>query len=92
MIENVEFDDCDVYGPAVVGLLQDVAIENCTFDAPPEHVFIEAAPDRPYLGIIGLNNVRLYGCRFHNVGLLGPPELLDIFRQAMTPADEPGSS
>lgn len=92
MIANVEFDDCDLYGPVVLGFLQDVAVEDCEFDAPPEHMFIEAAPDRAYTGIIGLQNVRMYGCRFHNIGMLGPPELFERFRQAVTGVDEPRSS
>ncbi len=92
MITDVEFNDCDIYGPAVVGILHDVAMESCTFDAPPEALFIEAQADRPYVGIIGLSNVRLYDCRLHNVGVLGPPDLLDMFRQALTGAGEPGSA
>jgi hypothetical protein len=78
-IESVEFDDCEIYGPAVVAAVDDSVFDTCTFDAPPEVLFIEAQPNRPYVGIIGLKHVRFFACRFHNVGMLGLPGMIPDF-------------
>ncbi len=78
IIRDAEFVDCDVHGPAVVGLISHVTFEQCGFDAPPEALFIPAE-DRTYVGIIGLENVRFFRCRFHGVGLLAPAEMVEGF-------------
>ncbi len=96
LIESVDFDDCDIYGPAIMGAIDGLMLDSCSFDAPPEALFIEAREDRHYVGIIGLKHVRFFGCRFHNVGILGPKEMIDEFTNASAePTDsgaEPSSS
>jgi hypothetical protein len=81
LIQSVNFEDCDVYGPAVLVLTQDVTLDSCTFEAPPDVLFIEGQEGRPYVGVIGLQNVRFYGCRLHNIAFLGPRALLNEFSQ-----------
>jgi hypothetical protein len=84
VIERADFEDCDVYGPAIIGLIDNVTFDSSGFDGPPEALFIEAAPDRPYLGVIGLRQVRFYGCRFHNIGVLAAPELIAEFTSGLS--------
>jgi hypothetical protein len=83
LIQRVNFEDCDVYGPAVLILTNNVTLESCTFDAPPEILFIEGQEGRPYVGVIGLENVRFHECRMHNIAFLGPKALLNEFRQQL---------
>ncbi len=82
-IEDVEFVDCEIYGPAIIAALGDVTIDNCDFDAPPEVLFIEAEPNRPYIGVIALKNVRFFECRFHNIGIIAPHETIEQFKQSL---------
>jgi hypothetical protein len=80
MIDGVEFEDCEILGPAIVVPLDTVAFESSSFDGPPEAWLWEVPPDRPLVGVIGLTNVRFYKCRFRHVGIAAPAEIIEQIR------------
>jgi hypothetical protein len=84
-IEDVEFDDCELLGPAVVAPLENLTIDGSNFDAPPEALFIEVEDGRYVVGVIALRNVTIRNCRIRNVAILGTRESIAAFRSGFEP-------
>lgn len=69
-IENRHFEDCDIYGPAVLFVDGIGHLVDLTFDKPKEGVFI--AINQPYaLGPIHVLNCTFKNIRLHRIGLIG---------------------
>lgn len=83
LIENADFEDCEIHGPAVALPLAGGEISGCSFDGPVDAVFWEIAPERSYVGVIGMKNVSFRGCRFRNVGFVGTAEFVETARRGM---------
>ena len=77
-LQGYTFDDCDIYGPAVITLVSGGGIENCQLGSGD--VFIEVTVPRTLIGVIGLYNTLFRHCRFHRVGIAAPAELIETFR------------
>ncbi len=86
MLENYEFSNCRIIGPAVLVLLGNVHLLHCGWDAPGlEAVFWEIAPTREYVvGAVGVANCTFSNCRFEQVGIAGPSELRAQMEQAFS--------
>jgi hypothetical protein len=80
-LQGYVFDDCDVYGPAVIGPVA-TEISDCLFNTPDSErgVCIEVAPSQPLLGVIMLYNCRFRRCRFHQVNVAGTAEMIAGFQ------------
>jgi hypothetical protein len=83
LIEDMEFDDCELLGPAIVAPLDHVEIDGASFDAPPDALLIEVAEDRLVVGVIGLRRVKIHNCRIRNVGIIGTPASIAEFRSGL---------
>lgn len=71
-IQDRVFEDCDVYGPAVLYVSGPASmIVDCGFDAPRELVFI-GTDQAAVVGPIHIENCSFRHCRFHGVGIIGP--------------------
>jgi hypothetical protein len=82
MIEGRQFENVEIRGPAILVPLDNNVFADCTFDGTFESVF-RAVPDGTVLvGVIGLRAVAFRGCRFRNVGIWGPEELIQQAGQA----------
>jgi hypothetical protein len=81
LIENQEFVDALLVGPAVIAPLEGVEINECTFDGDAESLFIEVPEGKRVVGVIGLRNVKFRRCEFRNVAVAGTPLSIDRFRQ-----------
>lgn len=83
IIEGQEFHDALIVGPAVIALLDRVTMINCGFDGDEDSLFIEVAPDRGVLGVVGIVNTRFERCRFQNIGIVGPPEAVALMKEEL---------
>jgi hypothetical protein len=81
LLEDLEFSNCRIIGPAVLAILDNVSIIGCRWDAPGfEALFWEVAPTRPVVvGAVGVRNTTFANCSFENVGVAGPPGLREVF-------------
>lgn len=78
LLEDLTFENCVVTGPAVLGLLEEVTIANCNFDAPDANALFWPVPDsRPIvMGIVAVRRVGFFSCRFERIGLAAPEAAL----------------
>ena len=80
VIRDMAFERCVIQGPAVLVLVDDVAMEHNRFDGDKAAIFWEIGPDRPgVIGAIGLEDCRFVGCRFTQIGIAGPADVLAMF-------------
>ncbi|MFN8559321.1 MAG: hypothetical protein U0531_18950 [Dehalococcoidia bacterium] len=74
------FEDCTIYGPAVILPVDHVTFENNTFEAEREALFWEIPDDREVVvGAIGLKSCVFRRCIFRGVGIAGKRTLFDLF-------------
>jgi hypothetical protein len=85
LIERRTFEDVRIVGPAVLAPIKDVTISECTFEAPPEAVFIEVPRGKHLVGVIGLEAVTFQACDFHNVAIVATAEDIRKFREGFAP-------
>jgi hypothetical protein len=81
MVENRDFKNAVIVGPAVLIPLKNVALRNSSFDGPEDAIFIELREDQTVVGFIGLQNVTFDACRFQNVALAGTAESIAKIRK-----------
>jgi hypothetical protein len=89
MLEDLQFFNCTVIGPAVLFILDNNQFNNCNFTAPDiEALFWLVAPERQMVvGAIGARRVEFYSCSFQRIGLAGPPELRQAIEQGIVFTD-----
>ncbi len=86
IIENRTLEDCEIKGPAMMGLLGGVTIDGGSFDGTLESLFVEVAEKRFIIGAIGLQNVVLRRCRFTQIGIIGTKEQIEKAKQGFRAA------
>ena len=77
VIRNKVFEDCHIYGPAIITLKKSgIVIDNTFYDVTPDTFFIEVPP-KGYIGsgIIIIEDCRFFRCTFHKINFIGPFEL-----------------
>jgi hypothetical protein len=86
LLEDLEFTNCRIIGPAVLALLGGVTISHCSWDAPGlDAVFWEVPRTRELVvGAVGVVRCTFSNCRFEQVGVAGPPELRAQFEKAFS--------
>jgi len=84
LIENHQFEDCEVLGPAILVPLDHVDFGDVAFDAALDAVFYEIEGDRGMTGVIGLRRVSFRACRLRNVGVMATHEVIEKLRRAAT--------
>lgn len=82
VIEDLEFSNCRIIGPAVLALLDGVSLIGCRWDAPDlEAIFWEVPPSRPrVVGAVGVQRCVFSNCSFAEIGLAGPPDLRQLLQ------------
>lgn len=74
LLENLEFSNCRIIGPAVLALLNDNTLISCRFDAPDLNaLYWVVPPDRPIvMGAVGVRGCTFSNCSFDQIGFAGP--------------------
>lgn len=84
IIRNRTFEDCTIYGPAVLLPLGGGQIlQDCSFLAnAPEEMFLDIGTQpRTIIGAIGLEGCVFRRCRLVKIGFAGPPSLLEAMQR-----------
>ena len=81
VIEGVRFKDCYVKGPAVLVVQGDFNLVDNKIEGDPD-AFLWVIPERRtrVIGAILVKDTTFEGCTFTNVGLAGPPEIIERIR------------
>ena len=77
------FEDCDIYGPAVLAVAGIGHVADCTFSGSLDSTFI-TVEQRVLLGPILLENCTFRKCRFHEIGFIGNQEAREKFAKGTT--------
>lgn len=84
-IRNKTFENCEIYGPAIVFIGANNSFISCGFDIPiPSFYFWEINLDglaKIIVGVIGINECKFKDCNFHMIGFAGDSNLHDTFRK-----------
>lgn len=81
-IRGDRFFDCRLKGPAVVVIKPPLTFSNNDMGPDPDAVLWELDPHRPeVVGAIAMEDCVVEGCTLVNVGIAGPPALLNQFRK-----------
>jgi HAMP domain-containing protein len=87
IIEGKVFEDCILYGPAVITLMHDRPgiMENCSLEGPPnlDDIFFEAQKGRYLGGVIGLRGCTLRRCRIVKICIVGPKEEIEAAKRGI---------
>lgn len=72
---GLEFTNCRIIGPAILGFISGVTLVASTYDAPGlEAVFWEVAPERgPVVGIVAVIDCTFSNCTFEWIGWAARP-------------------
>lgn len=86
LIEDSEFVNCRIIGPAILGLLGGVTISYSTWVSPSlDAMFWPVPPERnPVIGVVGVRNCTFSNCRFEEIGVAAPPEMRAQFEAGIT--------
>ncbi len=88
LLEDLEFSNCRIIGPAILALLNNVTLAGCGWEGPGlDAIFWEVSPERgPVIGAVGVKNCTFSNCTFEQVGVAGPPDLRPLFEAGMKDA------
>jgi len=84
VIEHRTFEDCYIYGPAVLYGTEHSTIINNHFASSPEHVFLVVAPQSlggPQTGIIVLKDCQFRNCHIFNISIAGVEKDIDVWKK-----------
>ena len=81
VIRNKHFRDCEIIGPAILFLMQEVYFTGVVFDVANDSIESIIWPPNPAatraVGIIGVDHCKFEGGRFTNIGFTGGPEVAE---------------
>lgn len=86
LIENATFERCEIAGPAIVMFEGENSLTNTTFGGRPDDILYRVPEDRRgFSGVILLRGCTIHGCRFDNVGFMGPSDFVRYIRNNVSP-------
>jgi hypothetical protein len=85
IIEDSDFVNCHLLGPALCAPLEEVAFLNCVFEGDIDAILWELPKPKQVVGAIGLRRCRFDGCKLSSIGLVGLPGLIQNFRAQLRP-------
>ena len=85
-IEGYTFVNCQIFGPAVLALVENVDLTHCTYEGDINSMFWEIDPAaRPVVfGAVGVKDVRFVACTFTAVGFAGTRELRNMMERSIS--------
>ena len=79
-IRNKTFDNCHIYGPAIIHIKGTTMIINSTFaEVLPDSAFIETS-NKYVSGAISLEDCIVSNCIFHKISFIGDTKLKEKFK------------
>jgi hypothetical protein len=88
ILDGRTFEECIIYGPAVVVPLDDVEISGSSFEGDANSMFWEIPESRQQVvGAIGLRECAFRRCSFRKIGLAGSAAAIAHFRAGISGPD-----
>jgi hypothetical protein len=81
-IEEAEFTDCDLLGPAVV-LVDETTVSECGWGGTSDSVFWPVPDGREVMGALRLYRCIFKRCQFRNIGIVATPDDVAQMRSEM---------
>lgn len=83
LLVDLQFEHCEIIGPAVLAILENVTLAGCRFDAPNETALLWLIPTGRdvIMGAVGARRVEFFSCKFTRVGLAIPEVNLEDFKR-----------
>jgi hypothetical protein len=75
MIEDRDFEDREIRGPAMLTPAGPITVEGCDWGAPFDQMF-HVTEKEVLVGVIGLSNVAFRSCVFRNIGFMAHPDFI----------------
>lgn len=93
LITGRTFEECTIYGPAVLAPLYKNIFDECIFEGDPNALIWEVPEERnQVIGAIGAQQCVFRRCNFRGIGIAGKRELVEQFLNALggtsSPPDE----
>ena len=87
VIKEKTVEDCEIWGPAMVGFNAQATIGACGFDGPPDAVFVVVSPEQQRaLGVLSLQGHCVFRrCTMRGIALLGTRAQVDAARWGFGP-------
>jgi len=83
VVRDTTFERCDIKGPAVVVPLGKTVFEHTRLDGDEDSILWETRPGRDrVIGAIAFQDCTVTDCRLMNVGIAGPPDVIQAFRDS----------
>jgi hypothetical protein len=83
-VTDMTFDGCDIKGPAVLFLREDVGFVGSNFRGNADALLWEIPPERTQIiGAIEVARCKFNGCTFEGVGFAGPREFTEMMRASV---------
>jgi len=74
VIENQEFEDKEIRGPAILMPLDgNCDFQECNFRGSQDAIFLELPKGKAQLGVIGIRSVSFVRCDISGIGLVATP-------------------
>jgi hypothetical protein len=90
ILDGFNFRDCTILGPAVLLPLDATSFENCVFEGDPDAIAWEISPTRArVIGAVAVRQCKFSGCRISGIGIAGPPDQIQQFRNSLPVTDVP---
>ncbi len=84
IIDGHHFEDRHIKGPAVIVVQGDFSLLENEIKGDPDAFLWEISPERErVLGAILVKDCTFEGCTFTNVGIAGPPEVIERIRASL---------
>lgn len=87
IVRNRTFEDCQIYGPAVL-VPERCVFYQCHMDTAGDAGFIKTTNERLW-GVLRFEGCVFRRCSFYKIGFIGPPEAIDRLRSQVTLVDGP---
>ena len=85
LLSERTFEDCTIYGPAVLVPLSHTTFEGNVFEGDPTALFWEIPEERERVtGGVGVLGCTFRRCIFRMIGIAGTTELISMFLEAPT--------
>jgi hypothetical protein len=80
-VKGKTFEDCVIFGPALIAFVPPGNISDCTWRGDPDSLFIEVVPKERAIGIVGIKDCTFRRCRFVGIGMIGPKEAVEHWKK-----------
>ncbi|EHB45756.1 hypothetical protein MycrhDRAFT_6504 [Mycolicibacterium rhodesiae JS60] len=88
LIQGVRFENCNIIGPAVIGLLDRTVLQDSAIDGDTDAVLWDLGDRVHVIGAVGLMDCIISNCRLQRIGFAVPRHMRQKFMEGLNIAPE----